>query len=95
MSQNIISFLHRKSVPRMVVGVEPCLDFGFIVDSDGSDFVVGEGVVVAEVLEGSAMEREVFGESFVVNESLTIECGTNVFGNSINHLGKFTGISKE
>ena len=79
----------------MVVGVEPCFDFGFVVDYFASDFVVGEGVVVAEVLEGSAMGREVFGEFFVVNESLTIECGTNVFGNSINHLGKFTGIGKE
>ena len=71
----------------MVVGVEPCFDFGFIVDYFASDFVVGENVVVAEVLEGSAVEREAFGEFFVVNEDLSIELGTDVFGDSVNHLG--------
>ena len=71
----------------MVVGVEPCFYFGFVVDYFASDFVVGEDVVVAEVLKGSTVEREAFGEFFVVNKCLTIECGTNVFGDSINHLG--------
>ena len=71
----------------MIVGVEPFLDFGFVVDYFATDFVVGEDVVVAEVLEGSAVERESVGEFFVINEGLTIECGTDVFGDSVNHLG--------
>ena len=71
----------------MVVGVEPCFDFGFLIDYFASDFVVGKDVVVAEVMEGSTMELEAFGEFFVVNKCLTIECGTNVFGNTINHIG--------
>ncbi len=71
----------------MIVGVEPCFDFGYVVDYFASDFVVGKNVVVAEVLEGSAVEREAFSEFFVVNKCLAIECGTDVFGNSINHLG--------
>ena len=71
----------------MIVGVEPCFDFRFVVEYFASDFVVGEDVVVAEVLEGSAVERESVGEFFVVNEGLSIECGSDVFGNSINHLG--------
>ena len=71
----------------MVVGVEPCSDFGFVVDYFASDYVVGEDVVVAEVLEGSTVEREEFGEFFVVNEGQPIECGSDVFGDSINHLG--------
>ena len=71
----------------MVVGVEPCFDFGFIVDYFTSDFVVGEDVVVAEVLEGSAVERESVGEFFVFNEGLPIEYGSDVFGDSVNHLG--------
>ena len=71
----------------MVVGVEPFLDFGFVVDYFASDFVVGEDVVVAEVLEGSTVERESVGEFFVINEGLPIECGSDVFGDSINHLG--------
>ena len=71
----------------MIVGVEPYFDFGFIVDYFASDFVVGKNVVVAEVLEGSTVERVAFGEFFVINKCLTIECGTNVFGDSINHLG--------
>ena len=79
----------------MIVGVEPFLDFGFVVDYFASDFVVGEDVVVAEVLEGSTVKREAFGEFFVVNEGLSIECGTDVFGNSVNHIGQFTGIGKE
>ena len=71
----------------MIVGVEPCFDFGFIVDYFATDFVVGEDVVVAEVLEGSTVEREAIGEFFVVNEGLSIECGSDVFGDSVNHLG--------
>ena len=57
----------------MIVGVEPCFDFGFVVDYFASDFVVGEDVVVAEVLEGSTVERESVGEFFVINEGLPIE----------------------
>lgn len=71
----------------MVVRVEPCPYFRFVIDYFTSDFVVGEDIVVAEVLEGSAVERETFGEFIVVNEGLTVECGTNVFGNAINHIG--------
>ena len=71
----------------MIVGVEPFLDFGFVVDYFASDFVVGEDVVVAEVLEGSTVERESVGEFFVINKGLPIEWGTNVFGDSVNHLG--------
>ena len=71
----------------MIVGVEPCFDFGFIVDYFATDFVVGEDVVVAEVLEGSTVEREAIGEFFVVNEGLSSECGSDVFGDSVNHLG--------
>ena len=71
----------------MIVGVEPCFDFGFVVDYFATDFVVGEDVVIAEVLEGSTVERESVGEFFVINEGLTIECGTNALGNSVNHLG--------
>lgn len=61
----------------MIVGVEPYSDFGFVVDYFATDLVVGEDVVVAEVLEGSTVEQEVFGVFFVVNKCLTIECGTN------------------
>ena len=57
----------------MIIGVKPCFDFGFVVDYFASDFVVGEDVVVAEVLEGSTVERESVGEFFVINEGLPIE----------------------
>ena len=70
----------------MVVGVEPYSDFGFVVDYFATDLVVGEDVVIAEVLEGSAVERESVGEFFVINEGLPIECGADVFGDSVNHI---------
>ena len=63
----------------MIVGVEPCLYFSFVVDYFASEFVVEEDVVVVEVLEGSTVEREAFGEFFVVNEGLTIERGDERF----------------
>ena len=62
----------------MIVGVEPCLYFGFVVDYFASDFVVGEDVVVTEVLEGSTVERESIGEFFIINEGLSIELRTAV-----------------
>ena len=62
----------------MVVGADPCFDFSFVVDYFASDFVVWEDVVVAEVLEGPTVERETFGEFFVVNEGLSIYVGRTI-----------------
>lgn len=64
----------------MIVGVEPCFYFGFVVDYFASDFVVWEDVVVAEVLECSTVEREAFGKLLVVDECLAVEGWSDILG---------------
>ena len=70
----------------MIVGVEPCFDFRFVVEYFASDFVVEKNVVVAVVPDGSEVKRKAFGEFFAINAGLPIECGSCVFDDSVNHL---------
>ena len=57
----------------MIVGIEPSLYFGFVVENFPSYFVVGVEVVVTEVLECSAVEGEALSEFLVVDGRLAVE----------------------